>query len=160
MEKIQKSIRIHAPVADVFDHLSDPVHLLEIWPSMVEVKNQTVEPGGEHTFDWTYKMAGVRFHGRCETILVERNRLRVDHNDSGIPSTFRWEYAGADDTTEVKLDVEYQLPLSFFGRLAAPFVRRVNERDAETLLENLKERMEGHPPATVAPPGQVVPPPP
>ncbi len=160
MEKIQKSIRIHAPVAEVFDHLSNPVHLLGIWPSMVEVKNEVVEPGGEHTFDWTYRMAGLNFHGHCETVLVERDRLRVDHNDSGIPSTFRWEYAGTGDATEVRLGVEYELPATLFGRLAAPFVRRLNEREAETLLRNLKERLESRPEAAVPPPGDVAPPPP
>ncbi len=160
MEKIRKSIPIHAPVADVFDHLSDPVHLLEIWPSMIEVNNQVIQPDGGHRFDWTYKMAGVRFHGHCDTVEVEPNRLRVDHNESGIPSTFRWQYAGADDTTEVRLEIEYEPPFAVLGRLAAPFLRRLNEREAETLLENLKERMETRPEVTVEPPGHVVPPPP
>ncbi len=145
METIRKSIEIRAPVAEVFDHLSNAVNLLEIWPSMIEVKNQSIEPDGGHTFDWVYKMAGVHFHGHCETVQVERNRLRVDHNESGIPSTFRWEFEGQDDTTEVRLDVEYELPFPLLGRLAAPFLRRLNEREAQTLLENLKERMEGRP---------------
>ncbi len=160
MEKVRKSIQIRAPVAQVFDHLSKPANLLEIWPSMIEVKNEVVQASGAHTFDWTYKMAGVRFHGRCETVEVEPNRLRVDHNESGIPSTFRWEYQGADGTTEVLLDIEYELPFALLGRIAAPFVRRLNEREAETLLENLKERMEGRPEIAVEPPGHVVPPPP
>ncbi len=145
MEKISKSIRIHVPVADVFDHLSNPVHLLEIWPSLVQVKNQTVAASGGHTFDWVYKMAGVHFHGRCETVEVERDRLRVDRNEGGIPSTFRWSYAGADGTTEVRLDIEYEPPFAVLGRLAAPFLRLMNQREAETLLGNLKERMEAKP---------------
>ena len=142
MEKVTRSIRIHAPVARVFDHLTNPIHLLEIWPSMVEVKNEAVQESGGHTFDWTYKMAGLPFHGHCETVEVERNRLRVDRNESGIPSTFRWQYRGEDDGTVVLLDVEYELPFALFGRLAAPFVRMLNAREAETLLQNLKERME------------------
>jgi uncharacterized membrane protein len=147
MEKIRRSIQIHAPVAQVFDHLTNPLNLLEIWPSMVEVTNQVVHPNGGHAFDWVYKMAGLRFHGHCETVEIERNRLWVDHNASGIPSTFRWEYAGTDDTTDVRLNIEYELPLALLGRLAAPFLRRVNEREAETLLQNLKERMEAKPEA-------------
>ncbi len=155
MEKIRKSIQIRAPVARVFDHLANPKNLLEIWPSMVEVKNEVVAPTGGHTFDWTYKMAGVPFHGHCETVEVERNRRRVDRNESWIPSTFRWEYAGAGDTTEVQLDIEYEPPFAVLGRLAAPFLRWLNEREAETLLANLKARMEPKPAAEapgVAPP--------
>lgn len=160
MEKISKSIQIHAPVAEVFEHLSRPDHLLEIWPSMMEVKNEVVQPSGAHTFDWVYKMAGVRFHGHCETVEVERDRLRVDRNESGIPSTFRWHYAGADDTTEVRLDIEYEPPFAVLGMLAAPFLRRLNEREAQTLLENLKVRMEAKPETTAEAPGRVAPPPP
>ncbi len=152
MEKISRSIRIHAPVAQVFEHLSKPENLLEIWPSMMAVKNEVVEPSGAHAFDWTYKMAGVRFHGHCQTVEVERDRLRVDRNESGIPSTFRWHYAGAAGTTEVQLDIEYEPPFAVLGLFAAPFLRRINEREAETLLANLKERMETETPERVAPP--------
>ncbi len=142
MERIQRSIQIHAPVAQVFEHLEDPAHLLGIWPSLAEVTNPVVKPDGGHEFDWVYKMAGVPFHGHCETIEVERDRLRVDHNEGGIPSTFRWAYSGAGDATEVRLEIEYELPLAVLGRLAAPFLRMLNEREADTLLHNLKERME------------------
>ncbi len=159
MEKISKSIRIHVPVADVFDHLSNPVNLLEIWPSMVEVNNPVVSATGAHTFDWVYKMAGVRFHGRCETVEVEPNRLRVDRNEGGIPSTFRWRYAGADGTTEVQLDIEYEPPFAVLGRLAAPFLRIMNEREAGTLLANLKGRMEARPEAAAGAKERVAPPP-
>ena len=157
MEKISRSIRIHAPVAQVFEHLSKPENLLEIWPSMIEVKNEVVQASGAHAFDWTYKMAGVRFHGHCETVEVEPNRLRVDHNESGIPSTFRWRFAGADGTTEVQLEIEYEPPF-VLGLVAAPFLRRLNEHEAETLLANLKARMEAKPEETAGAPERVAPP--
>ena len=146
MEKIRRSIQIHAPAARVFEHLSDPVNLLEIWPSMVEVTSPVVQGSGAHTFDWVYRMAGVRVRGHCETLEVVRDRLRVDRN-TGIPSTFRWEFVGEGDGTEVRLAVEYELPFALFGRLAAPFVRLLNEREGETLLRNLKHRMEAKPEA-------------
>ena len=65
---------------------------------------------------------------------------------TGIPNTFRWIYGARGDETEVTLEVEYELPV--LGRLAQGIVGRVNEREAHTLLANLKRRME----APAAPP--------
>jgi uncharacterized protein YndB with AHSA1/START domain len=142
MPTVHKTIEIHAPVGAVFSFLTDPVNLPGIWPSMVEVAKVERTPEGGHDFDWTYKMAGLRFHGHSHTIEVERNRRVVDRNEGGIPSTFRWTYeqVGGGDT-RVTLDVDYGLP-RIFGALAAPMLRKMNEREAETLLANLKTRME------------------
>lgn len=142
MEKITKSAFIEVPPARVFDYLTDATHLPEIWPSMVEVSRVQTRPSGEQEFDWTYKMAGVKFHGHTQTLQVERDRLRVMKNASGIPSTFRWAFEPKDRGTELKLEVEYEIPENLLARLAVPFLRRLNEREADTLVHNLKERME------------------
>jgi hypothetical protein len=41
----------------------------------------------------------------------------------------------------VALHVEYELP-PVVGKLAAPVLRRINEHEAETMLQNLKKRLE------------------
>lgn len=162
METVRKSVLIEAPVARAWEYMLDPAHLPEIWPSMVEVKNAEVRPDGSHSFDWTYRMAGIPFHGHCETIDVEAPRRRVTKNERGIPSTFRWGFEQRDGRAEVTMEVEYELPIPLFGRLAAPFLRRLNEREAETLLANLKARLEAQEPAGTEPPRRptAVPPPP
>ncbi|MGC3998815.1 MAG: SRPBCC family protein, partial [Anaeromyxobacter sp.] len=131
MEKIQRSVMIDAPVERVYGYLTEPGHLPGIWPSMVEVHNTRVAAEGAHHFDWTYKMAGVRFHGHADTVEARQNALRVDRNEGGIPSTFRWQFAERGGATEVSLQVEYELPT--FGMLLAPIVKLANlheNRDA------------------------------
>jgi len=142
MEKIRKSIAIESAPSKVFDYLTEPAHYLEIWPSMVEVSNPKTSPDGAHSFDWIYKMAGMRFHGHSETVEVERPRFRKVRNASGIPSTFQWTFAPRGSMTDLTLEVDYEIPGALLGKLAAPFLRRLNEREAETLLENLKGRLE------------------
>lgn len=142
MTTIRKSITIHAPVDQVFAYVNDPEHLPEIWPSMVEVKNAKHTPDGAHSFDWTYKMAGLRFHGHSDTIDTKPNDHVVVKNEGGIPSTFRWNYLGKGTDTTVSLEVEYDIPGSALNKLARPFLTKINEREAEHLLENLKSRME------------------
>jgi len=142
MAKISKSVSIHAPVSQVFEFVTHAEHLPEIWPSMVEVSNVQRKPDGAHSFNWVYKMAGIHFKGHAETVEVEQNRRAVVKNEKGIPSTFYWTYAGEDGVTKVTMEVEYTMPGKLLGKLAGPFLEKVNEREAETLLGNLKHRME------------------
>ncbi len=141
MVSIKRSIEIGAPQARVFDHLADPRSLLEIWASLEKVDHPTHDAEGRHAFDWTYKMAGVRFRGHCDTVELVHGERRVDHNTGGIPSTFRWAFAPSAAGTRVTLDVDYDIP-AVLGFLAGPVLRIVNEREAEGMLQNLKLRLE------------------
>ena len=142
MEKIRRSIFIHAPPSEVFEYLSDPTHLPQVWPSLVEVSNVHMKPDGANDYDWTYKMAGMNFHGHSETVKVKRNSLRVCRNEKGIPSTFRWMFKPLDNGTEWSAEVEYEIPDKLLAGLTAPFVRRLNEREAQWVMENTKELLE------------------
>jgi uncharacterized membrane protein len=139
MATIQRTISIHAPVDRVFDFLADPTHLPAIWPAMVAVRNVELHEAGA-SFDWDYKLLGVTIHGHSDPIEQVRNLRHVTKSVRGIPNTFRWQYAAHDADTDVTLEVEYKSPIP--GRLAERLVGRVNEREAETLLENLKRTME------------------
>ena len=149
MPTVRRSIEIAAPVAQVFDYVADPRHLLEIWPNMVEITNVAPHPDGGTGFDWVYKMAGVKVRGHSEDVEFVRNQCVVSRSEAGIPNTFRWRYDDKDGATALTLEVDYEPPRSVFGRLARPFLDRINRRDAETLLKNLKTRMERPPGATV-----------
>jgi uncharacterized protein YndB with AHSA1/START domain len=160
MEKIRKSIRIAAPAASVYEQIAVPENLVAIWPGLVEVKNVKLGTTGAESFDWTYKMAGMRFHGQSKRLQAEPGRRLVTHNERGIPSTFRWTFDALDAGTEATVEIEYEIPVPLLGKFAAPFIRRLNERELETLLGNLKERLEageqrpgeGEPRARPAPP--------
>lgn len=142
MKKIEKSVLINAPINRVFEFLTDPNNYPAIWPSMVEVKNAKREPEGKHSFDWTYKMVGIQFHGHADASDVEKNRRVVSKNEAGIPSTFVWTYQEKDGGTEVGLSVEYELPKNVLTKLAEPLVHRLNEREADTMLQNAKAVLE------------------
>lgn len=139
MPTIRKSIAIHAPVDRVFDYVGDPRNLPEIWPSLVEVRNVEPHPTG-NSFDWDYKLLGMRIHGHSDPVESVKNARQVTRSLTGIPNTFRWIYGGRGEDTEVTLEVDYEVPV--LGRLANGLVGRVNVREARTLLANLKRRME------------------
>jgi uncharacterized protein YndB with AHSA1/START domain len=143
MERIKRTVFIEAPPAKVFGYLMDAKNLPEIWPSMVEVSNVKTKPDGTtESNDFTYKMAGVKFHGHTEFTDVERDRRIVWKSEGGIKSTIRWTFAPHGNGTDIVDEVEYELPASLLTRLAAPFVRRINEHEADACVHNLKARME------------------
>lgn len=141
MVGISRSIAIQAPAAQVFAHLAEPGNLLEIWPSLVAVRNTHTEQDGRHAFDWTYRMAGLPFRGHCDTTALVPGRVREDRNSGGIPSTFRWTFEPQGDRTQVRLAIEYEVP-GLVQLVAGGAIRAMNEREAETLLANLKARLE------------------
>ena len=142
MAKIHKVVDIHAPVEKVFNFMIHPENLPEIWPSMVEVSHVQSQPDGRHSFDWVYKMAGIKFTGHGESNDLKTNQHVTTVNQSGIPSRFEWEYKKANGGTELVLDVEYTVPLPVVNKLAETIVVKLNEHEAEVMLANLKSRME------------------
>jgi uncharacterized membrane protein len=139
---IERSIVIEAPVKEVFSYLDEPGHLPEIWPSMVEIKEVEPLPTGGHRFHWVYKMAGMRFEGDAETVVFEPDRHIVRKSTGHFPSTFDYTFTPENGRTKLEVKADYEAPESLLGKFAEPFIRKLNEREADTFLGNLKDRME------------------
>ncbi len=142
MAKLQKSIVIKAPVEKVFSYMSDPTHLPDIWPSMVEVKDVKPSPAGGSNFGWVYKMAGMHIDGASETTEYLPNQRQVTQSTKGIQSKFTWTYQPDPGGVKLTVEVEYTVPVPVLGKVAEAVIVRQNEGEAETLLANLKARME------------------
>lgn len=142
MAKAERSIVIHAPVEKVFDFAADPSHLPEFWPSMIEVKDIQPLPNGGHRFHWVYKMAGMRFEGTSDDVEYVPNQQLIQKSRGGIESTITWTFQPEADGARVTFQAEYTVPVPLLGRIAEAAIVKVNEHEAETLLANLKARME------------------
>ena len=143
MAKLERTITIVAPVEKVFAFMGEPVNLPEIWPSMVEVKDIVPSPAGGYNFGWVYKMAGMRIEGASENTQNIPNQLVVTRSKKGIESTFKWTYKPEAGGTRLTVEVEYIIPVPLLGKLAEAVIVKLNEHEADTLLANLKARMEG-----------------
>jgi uncharacterized membrane protein len=142
MATITKSVLINAPVERVFEYATKPANLPEIWPSMIEVKDIHAGSGvGDH-YNWVYKMAGMTFEGKSECTEFAHNERMVVKNTGGIPSTFVWTYAPEHGKTKVTVDVEYEVPVPLRGKVAEAYIVKVNENQADTIMANLKARLE------------------
>lgn len=140
--KLSKSITINVPPEKVFAYVNEPVNLVEVWPSLEEAKDVRPTPNGGHSFRWVYKMAGMRFEGTSENTEVVANQRLVSRSKGGIDSTITWLFRPEAGATKVTVETDYTVPIPLLGKLAETFIVRANEHEAETILANLKDRME------------------
>ena len=143
MAKLTKSILIDAPVDKIFAYMNDPYNLPEFWPSMLEVKDVKTLANGGASFKFVYKLVGIRleaFSDDNEYILNQRTVSKTSEGMEGW-TTFVYEIKGKG--TKVTLEAEYKVPVPVIGRMAEAVIIKMSEQESETLLANLKARMEG-----------------
>jgi uncharacterized membrane protein len=141
MEKVEKSISIDAPVEKVFAYLRDPMSNLETMPSMVQISQVSGEGVGAQ-FRWVYRMAGMNLEGESTVLEFVPDKRFVTQSRGGIESTWAWDFAPDNVGTRIDLAVEYTVPVPVLGRLAEALVVRQNDRELETVLANIKARVE------------------
>jgi len=142
MIKTVKTINIKAPVEKVFDYISEPTNLPEIWPSLVEVKDVQKLPSGGTRNRWVYKMAGILLEGTSEDTEYVPNQRLVRKTKGGVESTQTCMFQPEAGGTKVTLEVEYTVPIPVLGKLAEAIIVKMNEHEGELILANLKARME------------------
>ena len=142
LAKTSKTITINAPVKKVFGYISEPTNLLEIWPSLVEVKDVQRLPNGGTRNRWVYKMAGIRLEGTSEDVERIPNQRLVSKTKDGAESTQRWMLQPEGKGTKVTFEVEYTVPIPVLGKLAEAIILKMNEHEGELILSNLKTIME------------------
>ena len=142
MVKLERSIFINAPVEKVFTYHADAHNSPEYWPSFVEVKDVETLPNGGQKFGWVYKMAGIKLNGSTTTPEYEENKKLVTKSEGGIDSTFTYTYEPEGDGTRFNMVVEYDIPVPVVGKLAESFILKMNEREADTVMGNLKDILE------------------
>jgi uncharacterized protein YndB with AHSA1/START domain len=142
MAKSIQTITIDAPVEKVFAYISEPANQVEVWPSLVEVKDVERLPDGGYTHTWVYKMAGVRLRGSTRTVEFVPNKRFVERTEGGIASTITWDFEPGNGGTRLRVESEYTVPIPVLGRMAEALIVRMNDREGALIMANLKAVME------------------
>lgn len=141
MPKIHRSVEIKAPVKEVYSYLENPESNPEWMTSMIEVHNIKGSGVGTH-FNWTYKMVGVPLKGESQFIEDVPQKHIVVKTKGGAESTWTFDLQDRDTYTMLDLDIDYRIPVPVVGRLAEKALLKRNEREAESSLMNIKEKLE------------------
>ena len=142
MAKVGASITINTLIEKVFAYLDDPTNCMDFIPSMTEIRDVTGQGVGQK-WGWTYKMMGLPLKGEAEITEYIRNERCVVKTTGGIISTWALTFKRRGRETRLNLVVEYTIPVPVLGKLVEGLVLRLNQREAEFAVANLKERLEG-----------------
>ena len=142
MTKVEKTITVNAPAEKIYNYVGNPENLPEVWPSLVEVMDVQSLPNGGNSNRWAYKMAGIRLKGTSEDTERVPNERIVSKTKGGVESTQTWVLQPEAGGTKVSFVVEYTVPVPVIGKIAEVIIVKMNDREADSLLANLKLRME------------------
>jgi uncharacterized membrane protein len=148
MKLITRDIQVNTPVDRVFDFLADPNNLPEIWPNVIEVKNlKKTKTNNGYIFNWSYKMSGLLFEGKCETLEHTHNEMLAFQSTKGLDATVFWKFQPAATATHLTLRFEYEIPSSLLRRIKDEIIvhENENENEVDAMLKNIKSRLEMEP---------------
>ena len=140
MAEINREILIDAPLEEIFAYIIKPSNLLEIWPSLMQIKEEKSLPNGGYSFNWTYKMSGMYLEGTGKQTDIYQNQWIITETKGAIDSKMTWTFRSYEKQTRVTFTVQYRVPLPLINRLAEKIVTKMNEQEAELILVNLRAR--------------------
>jgi ribosome-associated toxin RatA of RatAB toxin-antitoxin module len=141
MASLTKSTVIQAAPERVFAYVTDPSKLPEWLPSMVEVRN-VIGTGAGQQYEWTYKMAGLLLRGQSTAVEYVPNKCAVHQSIGTVSSDWTIQVQPHDESSLLRIDVEYSVPVPVLGRLAERLALRRDARDFALAFENIKETLE------------------
>jgi len=142
MISVSEDILIGAPVERVYEYMDNPHNHEEVTPSITDVWNvEQLENGGKR-LEHTYKMAGIGVDGELEEVEHAENEVMRFEMRGELEGEIRLGFEEEDGSTRLTYTAEYDVPTKVLERLVEPFVRRYNERELRTTLENVKARLE------------------
>ena len=142
MARIYKEITINAPPQKIFSYLTKPSNLPQIWPNVVEIKNEQLLPSGGYIAEWVYKMAGRHLEGTGEYIDIAQNRYFTIKTKGDVDSTITCTFRSIDSQTRVTLTIDYRVPSALLGWLTGRIIVKMNKQEAHLILANLRAILE------------------
>ncbi len=142
MAEVSETVRIDVPLSDVFAYMDQPENQPEITPSLVHSETVAELPNGGKRVEYTYEMAGIELDGYIEAVEYEpASHIRWEMTGD-LEGEITWGFEADGDATVVSYASEYDIPVPVLSAVVEPFVKRYNERELRTTLENLKTRLE------------------
>jgi carbon monoxide dehydrogenase subunit G len=149
MPTITREITVEAPIDDVFGTLEDPSGLPRFVPGVSEVTDihRTEDRIGD-SFRVVYSVAGIKLPQKFTTIVYVRPSRAQLRFEGPMRGTMDWQLDAQGPATRVSLEIDYTVAGGPLGEAVnAVLLERMNEKNAERMLENLKLVVEAPGPA-------------
>ena len=145
MTRVEASVEVNAPVAEVFAYASDWRRWEEWWQGVSDFRPTTVVTRGNGT-RYAYKawIAGIKMNLETEIHDFVENVGWKGAVTKGPPHRTEWVFEDNGETTRLTYILEYALPVPWLGPLLDSLLMRPGwQRMLEKSLNNLKSRFEG-----------------
>lgn len=145
MSHLSTTLRIEAPAAAVFDLIADPNRSPDWQSLLVEMGEIAGRPGGVgSSFVGYYRVAGRKLAARFVVTAAERPAL-FQVNGATTGGWARWTSvveALDERSSELKVNLEYELPGEIVGSLFGLLTGNRLERDFRRTYDRLRELAE------------------
>ena len=141
MRKYRNRTWISASPESVFEALDDPEIWGEIVPGILNPEVHEIDGDG-YRLEYTYRLAGVRVKDILETIESEPGERHVFQLTGATTGRYAFDISEQGVGTRVEFTATYRLSNAILERALRRFAVRRNERQFDSMLENLKERLE------------------
>lgn len=145
MSTVEKTSVIDAPIEAVFKYVDEPMNVPEVAPGVdrVEVLRTTEERIGD-SIRLVYSVMKLDFPMTIVRTAHEPPSMVAWTLQGAMSGVLRWQLREAGPgQTAASLRVEYELKGGALGKAVDSLVlERMNEKNAETMLENVKQRLE------------------
>lgn len=140
MPTVTRKIVIKAPVAKVFEFVTNPENWTRYVTSLVDVRELSsphIEPGT--TFRWTYRMLGMNFHGVGRVTDNVKNKRFGMKMEGNFPILESYTFTKTEDGTELNAEIQYEMPGKIMSVVANKgLMEKVNKKEAENVLAKIK----------------------
>ena len=139
MAQIEASVHINAPVERVFAFTASAENGPVFIPNLDSNSRISVTPTRVgQKWNWQFNLVGVDIRGTAEVSSLEPLKRWALKTEGGTKSEWVYSFLIEREGTQVRLHIDYEVPRSVLGKLAGPVVERLNQKNAEEALANLK----------------------
>ncbi|MUV89554.1 SRPBCC family protein [Halapricum sp. CBA1109] len=142
MLDVSGTIHVDRPVADVFAFMDEPENQAVITPSLTDVSTVGQLDNGGKRATYTYSMVGVSLTGEVAATTYDPDERIVFEMSGDLSGTIEWTFEAADGGTRVGYLATYEVPVPVGKAAVEPLVRKYNERQLRSTLQNLKTTLE------------------
>lgn len=142
MVRIEREVWIDAQPERVFEYMASPENHPAVMPSLQKIENVEAVPNGGHRGEFRFKMVGVPVKGRFEDIEYTPSERRVYEMTGDTEGSMQYSFEPENGGTRFTCVMDAKFPSRVLDTVLRPVARRYNEREIETMLENVKTLME------------------
>ena len=146
MAKVEASIVIHAPLADVYALAQDVERFPGFMPDLESVTVVERRPGWTLT-EWVGVVQGRKIRWVEEDEWDDVRHVCTFRQRSGDFNRYQgtWRFDAMPDGTKTSLEVDYELDIPLAGALLSNLVKVLMRKNCESMLAALKGQLERAP---------------